>query len=293
MERGEWWPACPEYAILKPIENLEQRPAHRPLPVRRAVHRKGGTAMGYSLNHRETDALFDRLAAEYKIYAPKRFEKQGRYSDTDIIRYDVDTLGGGDRWDKKSDLLGQRGASARSPRPSSTLPRMSIGRAGWTRKRFSSSCGPATSTPLSTRTDLPGQRRLYDIFYKRMREKVKFVHDGVHRGMGHLFLCLDECQQDRGLQRRRPLRRGFLWSVKDRGAGPIWTAAKVGFGQVQFIEKNEIEVKIPEIPNKEMLGKLKKHDMWKEYNSRCISCGSCTVACSTCTCFTTIGQNLR
>ena len=27
--------------------------------------------------------------------------------------------------------------------------------------------------------------------------------------------------------------------------------------------------------------------MWKEFNSRCISCGACTIACSTCTCFTT------
>ena len=27
--------------------------------------------------------------------------------------------------------------------------------------------------------------------------------------------------------------------------------------------------------------------MWKEFDGRCISCGACTVACSTCTCFTT------
>ena len=27
--------------------------------------------------------------------------------------------------------------------------------------------------------------------------------------------------------------------------------------------------------------------MWNEYNKRCVSCGACTVACSTCTCFTT------
>ena len=27
--------------------------------------------------------------------------------------------------------------------------------------------------------------------------------------------------------------------------------------------------------------------MWDEYNKRCIGCGSCTVACSTCTCYTT------
>ena len=33
--------------------------------------------------------------------------------------------------------------------------------------------------------------------------------------------------------------------------------------------------------------KLNGKARWKEFDSRCISCGSCTVACSTCTCFTT------
>lgn len=60
--------------------------------------------MGYSLNDRETDALFDRLAAEYKIYAPKRFAKQGRYSDTDIVRYDEIHTAEEIVWDKKSDF---------------------------------------------------------------------------------------------------------------------------------------------------------------------------------------------
>ena len=31
--------------------------------------------------------------------------------------------------------------------------------------------------------------------------------------------------------------------------------------------------------------------MWKEYDKRCLMCGSCTVACSTCTCFTTYDVN--
>ena len=45
--------------------------------------------MGYKLNLKEVNELFNELKKEYIIYAPKRFEKQGRYSDTDIIKYDV------------------------------------------------------------------------------------------------------------------------------------------------------------------------------------------------------------
>lgn len=44
--------------------------------------------MSYKLKLQEVNDLFNELKKEYIIYAPKRFEKQGRYSDTDIIKYD-------------------------------------------------------------------------------------------------------------------------------------------------------------------------------------------------------------
>ena len=43
--------------------------------------------MGYRLSYNEVDKLFEELQKEYDIYAPKRLPKQGRYSDTDIIKY--------------------------------------------------------------------------------------------------------------------------------------------------------------------------------------------------------------
>lgn len=44
--------------------------------------------MGYKFNFAEADNLFSSIFDKYDVYAPKRFPKQGRYSDTDIIRYD-------------------------------------------------------------------------------------------------------------------------------------------------------------------------------------------------------------
>ena len=52
------------------------------------------------------------------------------------------------------------------------------------------------------------------------------------------------------------------------------------------IEKKKEVVKA-EIKDKETLLKLKHHPMWQTFNSRCISCGACTIGCATCTCFTT------
>ena len=53
-----------------------------------------------------------------------------------------------------------------------------------------------------------------------------------------------------------------------------------------FVENNQLQVSIPEIPDQEVLTELKSHSMWDEFNKRCVSCGACTLACSTCTCFT-------
>ena len=78
-----------------------------------------------------------------------------------------------------------------------------------------------------------------------------------------------------------------LVEVKDgEFEGYFNSAAKKDF-KPQFVEKNALEAHIPEIPDKEVLNKLKEHPVWKQFNGRCISCGACTVACSTCTCFTT------
>ena len=44
--------------------------------------------MSYALSFSEANSIFDALQKEYEIWAPKRFIGKGRYSDTDIIRYD-------------------------------------------------------------------------------------------------------------------------------------------------------------------------------------------------------------
>lgn len=43
--------------------------------------------MGYKLSSSIANNLFKEIFFKYEVYAPKKFIKQGRYSDTDIIRY--------------------------------------------------------------------------------------------------------------------------------------------------------------------------------------------------------------
>ena len=78
--------------------------------------------MGYSLNAVQAEAVLQALKQNYSVYAPKRFPKQGRYSDTDVIKYaevehyeDI----------RSSPITRPRRFLPLSSRPSSTSQRMS------------------------------------------------------------------------------------------------------------------------------------------------------------------------
>lgn len=60
--------------------------------------------MGYKVNCEKINDILKELSAEYDIYAPKRFLKAGRYSDTDIIRYDIIEKAEDIVFDEKSDF---------------------------------------------------------------------------------------------------------------------------------------------------------------------------------------------
>ena len=177
--------------------------------------------MGYKLLSNEVNNLFEELKREYMIYAPKRFLKQGRYSDTDIIKY-----------------------------------------------------GEVNS--------------FQEIVYKRIREKVKFVCIECVEGFDTCFCTtMGSNKTDDYSLAVRFDENSALFNINDNEFDKYFTdCAKEEF-ELKFIEKNMAEVNLPEIESKEVLNKLKEHSVWKEYDKRCIQCGSCTVACPTCSCYTT------
>ena len=59
--------------------------------------------MDYVLNTAQAEEVLRALKKDYCIYAPKRFPKEGRFSDTDIIRYDSVENVSEIVWDTKSD----------------------------------------------------------------------------------------------------------------------------------------------------------------------------------------------
>ena len=244
--------------------------------------------MGYKVSFEEVNKIFDQLQGEYEIWAPKRFAGKGRYSDTDIVKYDKVSKVEEIEFKEKSDYPAKE---VLSPITQSLFY--------FTEDEFRESKATSKKLLIFMRPcDINAQHhqeKIYlenggfaDMYYQRMNEKVKIVMIECTEGWDTCF-CVSmgsNKAEDYALAVR--VGEGELTvDVKDEAFAPLFAeAAGVDF-KPEFIEKNEIELTIPEIPNKEVLTKLKSHPMWNEYNKRCISCGSCTVACSTCTCFNT------
>ncbi len=59
--------------------------------------------MGYQLSQMQAEQMFQKWSDLYEVFAPKRMEGEGCFSDTDIIRYGKITSLNEIEWDKKSD----------------------------------------------------------------------------------------------------------------------------------------------------------------------------------------------
>lgn len=244
--------------------------------------------MGYKVDFKQMNHIFEQLSDEYDIYAPKRFKKQGRYSDTDIVRYDrveniEDVV-----FDQKSDYPAKEVLSP------ITQPLFYFTEDEYRESKVNDKKILIFMRPCDVHA-MERQNRVYlqnggfeDFYYKRLQEKVKIVLMECCTGWDTCFcVSMGTNKTDEYSIGVRCLDNELLVEVKDDEFNSYFEDAANDDFKVEFIEKNQIEVKIPEIKDKEVLAKLKEHPMWQSFNSRCISCGACTIACSTCTCFTT------
>lgn len=245
--------------------------------------------MGYNLSFQEVNALFEDLKKEYKIYAPKRFKKQGRYSDTDIIKYDEVSTVEEIEFKEKSHYPVKE-----------VITPITQTLYYFTEDEFrESSIGHNKKILIFARPcDINAQRRqdmIYlhngnfeDTFYKRIRERVKFICIECVDGFDTCFcVSMNSNKTDDYSLAVRFNESSLLFNVKNKEFSKFFNDKTEEEFELKFIEENEAKVTIPEINDKEVLIKLKNHPMWNEYNKRCLGCGSCTIACSTCSCYTT------
>ena len=244
--------------------------------------------MGYKVSFDEVNQIFADLSKEYEIWAPKRFPGKGRYSDTDIIRYDKVKTVEEIVFDEKSDFPAKEVLSP------ITEPLFYFTEDEYRESKVTSKKLLIFMRPCDIAAQ-QRQERIYlgnggfnDMYYERMHEKVKIVMMQCDLDDDTCFCVSMGTNKTDNYSLAVACQDGALKvEVKDDVFAPYFEGKTAEDYTPSFPTENKTKVTLPEIPNKEVLTKLKEHPMWNEYNKRCISCGSCTVACSTCTCFTT------
>ncbi|MCL2497949.1 MAG: anaerobic sulfite reductase subunit AsrA [Symbiobacteriaceae bacterium] len=245
--------------------------------------------MSYYLDDAATNTLLAKLRQEYRLYAPKRFPLQGRFSDTDTIRYtEVSTLEEIETQEKST----YSAKEVVSP-INQTLFYFTPDEYRETKE--------ASDKPILVflrPCDIHAfehQDKIYlengglsDSYYARVRSKLRFVLLECPVGFDTCFcVSMGSNQTDHYVMALRREANGMSFQVKDAALEPYFSGATTADFTPQFVTANANKVVLPQIPNKEVLNELKSHPVWDEYDARCTSCGSCTVACATCTCFTT------
>ena len=251
--------------------------------------------MGYKVTKNELNSVFKELVKCYKIYAPKNFPHQGRYADTDIIRYDKISEVEEIVFDEKSSYATKEVYSPITE----TVFYFSDGDYKESRIKddrplliFARSCDIHS---ISRYDDIFLKNGGFsDMYYQRMRDKVKFVLMECPSCGWDTCFCVSmgtNSTDDYVFGIKAESNDNYLIEIKDEELGKYFNGLKTVDFKVSPVVKNDRDVKIPDITSRNMVNAIKTLDMWNEYNKRCIGCGSCTVACSTCTCFTTYDMN--
>ena len=122
-----------------------------------------------------------------------------------------------------------------------------------------------------------------DYYYKRIREKTKFILIGCKEAFESCF-CVD-------MGTNTCTNYDAFVNVKDDMVyldgtftdliARMEEAVEVTVSP-DFVTETKTKVHIPENLSLDVMDS----SMWKEYNERCIACGRCNFVCPTCTCFT-------
>ncbi len=239
--------------------------------------------MAYILTHAEFDTVLQRLKQDYILIGPVRKKNKGKFSDADLITYgQIESLS-----DLETNGKSQFSAKETIFPPSQTL--FYFTEDEYREPKFE----PQKQIVFLRACDFNAIKRLdllflengqfVDAYYKRLREKTHFFVFGCEKSYENCFcvsLGTNQCEgydaflnfkgEKINLFPSEPFKRYFAGYEENEDILP------------QFIERNHIQVDIPE----GLSTKIYDHPYWDQYGKRCIGCGRCNFSCPTCTCFT-------
>ncbi|MBU5485178.1 anaerobic sulfite reductase subunit AsrA [Clostridium sp. MSJ-11] len=238
--------------------------------------------MGFSLSMEKFNNVMKELRRNNKVYGPKLLKNKGTFSDTDMVRYGEVNEIQDIEFNKKSFFS-----------PKEVILPITQTLFYFTEDQVMEPKEEEKNILIFLRScDIHATKRLdqvylkngfEDPYYKKLREKVKFILMECENSFENCF-CVSmgsNKTEDYSMFVRRQGDKVFV-ECKDEELSHMFEGLEEKVVTPKFIEKNELEVKIPEGLNIEIF----KADIWKEYSSRCIACGRCNTVCGTCACFT-------
>lgn len=237
--------------------------------------------MKLELSHESFDQGLEILSKKYRIFAPKRFAKRGTFSDTDLIKYSIVNKFEDMVWDEKSNFS-----------PKETILPINEILLYFTEGEFKESTIDDRQSLVFLRAcDLNAVKRvdqIYlengeepDYYYKRHRDKVKFVLVGCQESFRNCFcVSMDSNKADK-YDMGMNIRDGKIFlDIRDEDLN-VFDGCQTDF-EVDYVRENKFSIDVPENVD---FTYLQGHEMWDEYDARCIACGRCNFTCPTCTCF--------
>lgn len=249
--------------------------------------------MGYQFSQEEFQGVLQNLRRRYRLFAPVLKKGEGRFTDTDVVRYDEIASLEELELDKKSDYSFKEILTPLSQ----TLfffTENSVKEADTDEREvivFLRSCDRNAVLRLDQIYLKNGNEP--DPFYAKIRSRLKFALIGCRHAFENCF-CVDmgtNQAQDYSfsldLLTDEKGKRQFLCDLKDSSLqyafdGIGMEAGTEAEAKPSFAEETGVHVEIPE----EIPLSIYKDPLWDEYTARCINCGRCNFVCPTCTCFT-------
>lgn len=240
--------------------------------------------MGYLISKEKFDHILHTISEKYDIFAPKIYEGEGCFSDTDSIRYGkiqtVDEI----VFHQKSDYSFKE-----------VLLPVSESIFYFTEEDVKVADAPKKDRIIFLRScDLHAVKRMdeiylkngfEDFYYKRLREGTKFILMGCENTFENCFCVSMGTNQSENYDAylSDETKEVYLESKWDMLTELIEKEKPKQKEQtIAYVTSNEVKVSIPQNLDLNVM----KSSMWSEYSQRCIACGRCNFACPTCTCFT-------
>ncbi|MDD7362698.1 MAG: anaerobic sulfite reductase subunit AsrA [Peptoniphilus sp.] len=242
--------------------------------------------MGYQLKTSSLNDLLTDLSTDYLLFAPKRFIGEAPYSDLDSIRYGEVSCIEDMELDEKSHYSMKEVFYPISE----TLFYFTEDQVTESEPRFDKealvflrSCDLHSVKRLDA---IYLENKFEDYYYKRLREKIKFVLIGCPSAYDNCF-CVD-MGTNRSENYAASIDRDgdyYLMDVKDDALDAVIAKHADETLDVlpRYVTETKTRVRLSDHVDPQ---KVAASDFWNQYDKRCIACGRCNFVCPTCTCFT-------